>query len=192
MKLILATSNIHKLAEFRSMVPAEFEFVSLSEIGFTQEIPETGSSFNDNALQKADFIYNLYKQTVIADDSGLQVDSLSGEPGVFSARYSGKGATDQQNIDKLMFKMNGLEDRRARFVASIALIINGISYLFEGVCEGKIALTQSGQGGFGYDPVFIPNGFDSTFADLSQEVKIEVGHRGRAGRQLIAFLKTIS
>lgn len=188
MKLVVATSNSHKLHELRQLIPANIGLVGLGEIGWKEAIPETGLTFAENALQKARMVYDRTKMTVIADDSGLEVNALDGSPGIYSARYSGPNATDSENVEKLLRELKGSPDRSARFVASIALIINGVEHIFEGVSYGTISEIKHGDHGFGYDPVFVPEGYDHTFAELSSEIKNQVGHRGKAVRKLVSFL----
>lgn len=186
--LLLATSNVHKLTEIRRMLPQGFVVSGLKEVGFTGDIAETGTVFLENALVKARHIHRIYGGNVIADDSGLEVDALNGRPGVFSARFAGQGASDPDNVEKLLQELGGQINRQARFVCVIILIFNGVEHVFEGVCEGVIAQTASGRQGFGYDPVFIPEGYNQTFADLPGEVKDRLSHRGKAVATLVDFL----
>lgn len=188
MNLIVATSNAHKLHEIRQLIPATIELIGLGDIEWKEEIPETGHTFAENALQKARFVFERTNLPVIADDSGLQVEALGGRPGIYSARFSGIKATDHENVEKLLFELKGIDNRHARFVTSIALIINGMEYVFEGISDGHISKVRKGHHGFGYDPVFVPEGYDYTFAELSADTKNEVGHRGRAVKKLVSFL----
>lgn len=192
LKLILATSNVHKVTELRNLLPGSYEIGSLSETGNTESIPETGKTFTENALQKARFVYNRYSVNSLADDSGLVVDALNGAPGIYSARFAGEQASSSDNIGKLMDLMKDKPNRTARFVAVLALIIEGKEYVFEGVCEGTIADKVSGKEGFGYDPVFIPQGYDQTFAELGADVKNAISHRAVAVQKLVAFLNSLN
>lgn len=188
-RLLFATSNVHKLEEIRALMPEGFEIIGLKEIGFSGSIPETGTTFEQNALMKSRFIHRIYGGNVISDDSGIEVDSLNGRPGVFSARYAGEGATDQENYRLLLQEMNAETNRKARFVAVISLIYNNIDYFFRGEIQGRIAFEAKGSNGFGYDPVFIPDGFDKTFAELPSSVKNRLSHRAAAASKLADFLK---
>lgn len=192
LKLILATSNVHKVTELRNLLPGSYELGSLSETGNTESIPETGKTFTENALQKARFVYNRYSVNSLADDSGLVVDALNGAPGIYSARFAGEQANSSDNIGKLMDLMKDKPNRTARFVAVLALIIEGKEYVFEGVCEGTIADKVSGKEGFGYDPVFIPQRYDQTFAELGADVKNAISHRAVAVQKLVAFLNSLN
>jgi len=188
--LILATSNVHKLAEIRQMLPSGYQIASLNEMDFKEEIAETGTTFTANALLKARTLYERFELPVVAEDSGLEVKALGGRPGIHSARYAGESASSFENISKLMKEMKGLANRKARFVAVIALIINQVEYLFEGVVDGRISDQISGSSGFGYDPVFIPDGYNGTFAELPSEVKNRISHRGKAMKKLVDFLES--
>lgn len=187
-KLVVASGNSSKLTEIRQMVPQSFEIVSMKELGFTGDIPETADTFSGNAFIKARFISNKFAVNCLADDSGLEVEALDGRPGVFSARFAGPGSSDQQNIDRLMVEMEGVTNRKARFVAVLALVLDGKEYLFEGFVNGTIAPKQTGNAGFGYDPVFIPDGYSQTFGMLSSEVKNRLSHRRMAMDKLVDFL----
>ncbi|MBK9045789.1 MAG: RdgB/HAM1 family non-canonical purine NTP pyrophosphatase [Bacteroidetes bacterium] len=187
-KLVVASGNSSKLTEIRQMVPQSFEIVSMKELGFTGDIPETADTFAGNALLKARFISNKFMVNSLADDSGLEVEALSGRPGVYSARFAGPGSSDQQNIDRLMAEMEGVTNRKARFVAVLALVLEGQEFLFEGFVNGTIAQKQAGNSGFGYDPVFIPEGYSQTFAMLSPDLKNRLSHRRMAIDKLVAFL----
>lgn len=187
-KLVIASGNSSKLTEIRQMVPQSFEIVSMKELGFSGEIPETADTFAGNALLKARFISNKFMVNSLADDSGLEVEALSGRPGVHSARFAGQGSSDQQNIDRLMAEMEGVTNRKARFTAVLALVLDGQEFLFEGFVNGTIAQNQAGNSGFGYDPVFIPDGYSQTFAMLSPDLKNRLSHRRMAIDKLVAFL----
>ncbi|MBK8416148.1 MAG: RdgB/HAM1 family non-canonical purine NTP pyrophosphatase [Bacteroidetes bacterium] len=187
-KLVVASGNSSKLTEIRQMVPQSFEIVSMKELGFTGDIPETADTFAGNALLKARFISNKFLVNSLADDSGLEVEALSGRPGVYSARFAGPGSSDQQNIDRLMAEMEGVTNRKARFVAVLALVLEGQEFLFEGFVNGTISQQQAGNSGFGYDPVFIPESYSQTFAMLSPDLKNRLSHRRMAIDKLVAFL----
>lgn len=187
-KLVVASGNSSKLTEIRQMVPQSFEIVSMKDLGFTDDIPETAGTFSGNASIKARFISNEFGVNCLADDSGLEVEALHGRPGVLSARFAGPGSTDQQNIDRLMVEMEGVTNRSARFVAVLALVLDGREYHFEGVVKGTIAQKQQGDSGFGYDPVFIPAGYTQTFGMLSPEIKNSLSHRRMAMDKLLVFL----
>ncbi|MBK7390935.1 MAG: RdgB/HAM1 family non-canonical purine NTP pyrophosphatase [Bacteroidetes bacterium] len=187
-KLVVASGNSSKLTEIRQMMPQSFEIVSMKELGFTGDIPETADTFAGNALLKARFISNKFMVNSLADDSGLEVEALSGRPGVYSARFAGPGSNDQQNTDRLMAEMEGVTNRKARFVAVLALVLEGQEFLFEGFVNGTIAQKQAGNSGFGYDPVFIPEGYSQTFAMLSPDLKNRLSHRRMAIDKLVAFL----
>ncbi|MBK6642595.1 MAG: RdgB/HAM1 family non-canonical purine NTP pyrophosphatase [Bacteroidetes bacterium] len=187
-KLVVASGNSSKLTEIRQMMPQSFEIVSMKELGFTGDIPETADTFAGNALLKARFISNKFLVNSLADDSGLEVEALSGRPGVYSARFAGPGSSAQQNIDRLMAEMEGVINRKARFVAVLALVLEGQEFLFEGFVNGTISQQQAGNSGFGYDPVFIPEGYSQTFAMLSPDLKNRLSHRRMAIDKLVAFL----
>ncbi|MCC8177395.1 MAG: RdgB/HAM1 family non-canonical purine NTP pyrophosphatase [Bacteroidales bacterium] len=189
-KIVMATNNAHKLQEAREILAdSEWEVVSLSDLGCHEDIPETGATLEDNALQKAQWVAQKYGVDCFADDTGLEVYSLGGEPGVRSARYAGEGHDSQANMKKLLERLEGQVDRRARFRTVIALIRNGQVQQMDGVVEGTIRLEPSGVGGFGYDPVFQPENKEVTFAEMSAEEKNSISHRGRAMAKLKAILK---
>ena len=192
MKIVFATSNPNKKIEIQSMLPQHFEIINLEDIGFFDEIPETEPTIAENAIQKANFITEKFGLDCFADDTGLEVEALHGEPGVFSARYAGAQCDSNDNIDKLLENLDKQPNRKARFRTVICLNFKGRQYLFEGIVNGTITNEKTGTGGFGYDPVFCPNGFDQTFAELPLTVKNKISHRGIATQQLIDFLsKTI-
>lgn len=194
--LVFATNNKHKIEEVKALLEAageeiaqKFEILSLSEIGCNEDIPETSDTFIGNARQKAYYVKEHYGYDCFADDSGLEVEALNMEPGVRSARYaSEEGHDSEANIAKLMRNMEGEANRYAQFRTVICLLLNGAEHVFEGICRGRITEVRSGNRGFGYDPVFSPEGFDKTFADMPLEIKNTVGHRGKAVAQLIKFL----
>lgn len=188
MKLVFATHNNNKFAEVNAMVPSHIQLLSLSDIGFDEEIAETADTIEGNAILKADYIRKKYNLNCFADDTGLEVKSLNNEPGVFSARYAGEGNDSEANIAKLLTNLKGKEDRSARFKTAIALSMDDSEILFLGICEGEITHDLRGESGFGYDPIFKPKGFDKTFAEMSLSQKGEIGHRGKAMQQLIEYL----
>jgi XTP/dITP diphosphohydrolase len=188
MKLVFASNNAHKIKEMQSMLPDSINILSLEDIGCFEEIPETADTIEGNAILKADYVTKNYGYDCFADDSGLEVDVLNGAPGVYSARYAGEQKNDASNIDKLLKTLNGNTNRKANFKTVIALNFNGQQHLFTGLVDGEITLEKKGTNGFGYDPVFLPLGFDLTFAQISQEEKAQLSHRGKAMKQLINFL----
>ena len=188
MKLVFATNNAHKLEEIREMAGGQYEIVSLKEIGCQEEIPEEQDTLEGNALQKARFVKERYGADCFADDTGLEIAALGGEPGVRSARYAGEGHDSEANMRKVLAKMEGVDDRRARFRTVIALILDGEEHLFEGEVRGEILREKHGAEGFGYDPIFRPEGFAESFAEMSLDAKNDISHRGRATRALIRFL----
>jgi XTP/dITP diphosphohydrolase len=191
MRLIFATNNIHKTEEIMALLPREFSIVTLKEAGVEGDIPEPHDTLQDNAAEKARTVYGLTHNNCFSDDTGLEVYALNNEPGVHSARYAGEGRSFEQNIDKLLHKMENVDDRSARFRAVICLILNGEEHYFEGICEGKILTERKGKEGFGYDPVFMPGGSDKSFAEMSMEEKNTYSHRGKAVAALVAFLKQL-
>jgi XTP/dITP diphosphohydrolase len=187
--LIFATNNQYKVDEIRSILGEEFMIISLKEAGIDIDIPEPFLTLEANASQKSKTIRELTHQNCFSEDTGLEVDALHGEPGVKSARYAGEGKNFSANIEKLLANMQGKEDRKARFRTVISLIWNDKEYLFEGVSEGKIIETPKGEGGFGYDPVFVPDGSKKTFAEMELAEKNKYSHRRIATNKLIEFLK---
>jgi XTP/dITP diphosphohydrolase len=192
MKLVFATKNLHKLREVREMPGNEFEILSTDDINCREDIPETSPTIEGNASQKSHYIKENYGFDCFADDTGLEIEALNGEPGVYSARYAGKNVDFEQNIVKVMEKMKGQTNRKARFKTVISLILNGKEYLFEGIVAGRISETRTGNSGFGYDPVFIPDGFDISYAQMSPELKNKISHRGIAVGKLTEFLRNNS
>lgn len=189
-KLVFATNNQHKLQEIKEILKGKFEVVSLKEINFFDEIEEPFETLHENALQKARVVHQFCGLDVFSDDTGLEVDVLNGAPGVYSARYAGENCSFQDNINKLLNALNLEENRKAKFRTVIALILNNKEYTFDGVVEGEITKEQSGSEGFGYDPIFKPEGFETTFAEMTSEAKNNISHRGRAVQKLTTFLKT--
>ena len=191
MKIVFATNNKHKLEEIKGILGKDFEIVSLAEIGCHEDIPETGLTLEENARQKSTYIVEHYNHDCFADDTGLEVDALNGEPGVHSARYAeGTDHDSEANMRKLLSKMSNVKDRTARFRTVISLIINGVEHQFEGRVEGRIATEKHGTEGFGYDPIFIPEGYDKSFAELGEEVKNQISHRARAVKKLAEYLSS--
>ncbi|MEY3367477.1 MAG: hypothetical protein RI973_632 [Bacteroidota bacterium] len=191
-KLIFATGNPNKVKEVRHLLSHDFEVGGLQDIGCTEELPETTPTIPGNALQKARYVYEKYGVNCFSEDTGLEIDALNGEPGVHSARYAGEEKDPQANMDLVLRKMEGLENRSARFRTVIALLLDGKAYTFEGVAEGIIEKEKSGTGGFGYDPIFRPEGADLTFAQMDLAQKSNISHRAKAIAQLISFLKNTS
>jgi len=189
MKLIFATHNQHKIKEVQQLVPKGIELLSLSDIDCTQEIPETATSLEGNAKQKADYITKKYGYNCFADDTGLEVNALYGAPGVHSARYASLRNDAELNMQKLLVNLDGESNRKAQFKTVIALNLNGKQYLFEGVSKGEILFEKQGEHGFGYDPIFKPKGFSKSFAEMTLTEKSAVSHRGRAVARLVTFLK---
>lgn len=190
MKICFATNNAKKIEEVKAALGSDFEIVSLQDIGCLEELPETGDTLDYNAFEKARFVKTHYGVDCFADDTGLEVDALDGAPGVYSGRFAGEPRSDERNLELLLEKMRGRTDRNARFRTVIALILDGNEYTFEGTATGEIISKKIGSGGFGYDPVFRPIGFDRTFAELSLAEKNEISHRGKAVKALISFLSS--
>lgn len=188
MELVIASNNKGKIKEIVSILD-ELNILSLKDIGFTADIPEPYETFEENAHTKAATVYAFCNKNVFADDSGICVHALNGAPGVFSARYAGEPTDDDRNLHTLLNNLESKEDRTAYYKAVICLIWDGEAYYFEGVCKGTITTEPRGTGGFGYDPVFVPDGYDSTFAELDPGVKNEISHRGKAVRKMAAFIK---
>lgn len=189
-ELIFATNNKHKLTEIQSLIGDKITIRSLAEIGCTEDIAETADTLEGNALLKAEYIFDKYKMNCFADDTGLEVEALNGRPGVFSARYAGNGHNFEANIDKLLEELDGTENRTARFRTVIALILDGPVFYFEGIVKGEIITQRSGQKGFGYDPVFRPEGYLQTFAEMPLSEKNKISHRAVAVNKLVGFLKS--
>lgn len=186
--LVFATGNANKVAEVKLKLGDAYDFRSLSEIGCTEEIPETSPTLEGNALQKARYVVEHYGVDCFSEDTGLEVDALAGRPGVITARYAGPQRDPVANMQQVLDELSDRDDRTAQFRAVIALCQGGKEHLFEGIVRGRIARTMRGTGGFGYDPIFIPEGYDQTFAELSPEVKKTMSHRSRAVAKLLAFL----
>ena len=191
MKIVFASNNKNKIYEIQSMLPESIQIVSLESIGCLEEIPETSETIEGNAILKANYVTQKYGFDCFADDTGLEVEALNGEPGVYSARYAGEQRNVDDNMDKLLEELLDKTNRNAQFKTVIALNLKGKQYLFEGIASGEITLEKKGTGGFGYDPIFKPNGYENTFAELSLEVKNEISHRGKATKALLEFLQNI-
>lgn len=185
--LLFATNNPNKIIEARLILP-NWQIATLADHQITEDLPETGNTLRANALEKALHIYNNYRLDCFAEDTGLEVDYLKGAPGVYTARYAGPNATAEENIEKLLGALKDTGNRTARFATVIVLIMGGNTFFFEGEVKGSISRQPSGKGGFGYDPVFIPEGYDQTFADLPKEIKKQISHRARALNKLTEFL----
>ena len=190
MQLIFGTHNQNKVEEITKILPSGYVIKSLTDLNFNTEIEESGTTLEENALIKATSIFNIFKKDCFADDSGLMVNALGGRPGVLSARYAGNQKIAKDNTDKLLSELKGVNDRRAQFKTVIALILGGNKYLFEGVIKGEISTSPKGQYGFGYDPIFIPEKHELTFAQLTMHEKNKISHRARAFKKLVRFLKS--
>lgn len=190
-KLVFATNNQHKLQEVKAIIGNSFEILSLNDIGCHDDIPETSDTFEGNALIKAKYIYDRYGMNCFADDSGLEVEALGGAPGVHSARYATDGHDHEANIKKLLQELSGKSNRKAQFRTVVALILNGKEYFFEGAIKGYITTEKYGCNGFGYDPVFRPEGHDKTFAEMTEDEKNKISHRAVAVGKLNDFLKQL-
>jgi XTP/dITP diphosphohydrolase len=188
MKLVFATHNMNKFREVNSMMPDHIELLSLNDIDCHEDIPETAPTIEGNAMLKSRFIKENYHIDCFADDTGLEVEALNNAPGVFSARYAGPECNADDNISKLLSEMDQLSNRKARFKTAISLSIGDQEHLFLGICNGKIIESPRGNMGFGYDPIFQPDGFENTFSEMLLEQKSEIGHRGKAIRKLIEYL----
>lgn len=190
-KIVFATNNANKINELKVQLGDQVQLLSLSDIGCEDELPETQNTLEGNALQKARFVYEKYGVDCFADDTGLLIDALNGEPGVYSARYAGEQRDNQENMDLVLYKLLYETNRNAQFKTIIALIIGGKEYLFEGVVQGEITMEKSGEKGFGYDPIFKPSGSNKTFASFTTEEKNAISHRGRAVTKLVEFLNSL-
>lgn len=190
-KLVFATNNAHKLEEVAAILGDQVELLSLNDIGCQTDIPETAETLEGNALLKSSYIYKNYHLDCFADDTGLEVEALNGAPGVYSARYAGgEGHDAQANMLKLLHELDGKENRKAQFRTAISLILDGKEYLFEGVIKGEIIKEKRGDSGFGYDPIFKPEGHDRTFAELGNDIKNQISHRALAVQKLCEFLQS--
>ncbi|MEI8202852.1 MAG: non-canonical purine NTP diphosphatase [Bacteroidota bacterium] len=190
MKLVFATQNQHKIKEINQILTNDISIIGLDSLGFFDEIAETQNTIEGNALQKAHFIWDKFHLPCFADDTGLEIDALNGQPGVYSARYAGENKSFDDNCNKVLSELEGKTNRKARFRTVIALIIDAKDYIFEGIIEGSIIHEKMGSDGFGYDPIFMPEGYDITFAQMPLDIKNAISHRGLATNKLVNFLKT--
>lgn len=190
MQLVFASNNKNKILEIQSMLPENIKILSLEDIGCQEEIPETADTIEGNAILKANYVTEKYGYDCFADDTGLEVEILNNEPGVYSARYAGEQKNDTDNMNKLLENLSDKTNRNAQFKTVIALNLKGKQYLFTGIAKGEITLEKAGSQGFGYDPIFQPEGLDKTFAQLSMEEKAVMSHRGKATKLLINFLNS--
>ena len=188
-KLAFSTNNEHKLEEVRAKIGKYYQLLSLKDLGDDTDIPETGTTLEENAMIKANYIWEKYGYNCLADDTGLEVEALDNAPGVYSARYAGEQKSSEDNMTKLLKELNGKTNRKAQFRTVLALIVNGKKYLFEGKVEGTITEEAKGNSGFGYDPIFQPNGYNKTFAELTLEEKNTISHRAKAIEELVLFLR---
>ncbi|HNX88500.1 MAG TPA: non-canonical purine NTP diphosphatase [Paludibacteraceae bacterium] len=191
-KIVFATNNRHKSEEVKAILAEKAEIFCLADIGCNDDIPETGSTLEENAILKARYIYEKYNIPCFADDTGLEIDALNGRPGVYSARYAGEPSNSAMNMQKVQLEMEGITNREAQFRTVIAYIENGDIQLFEGIVKGAIGVKPEGNGGFGYDPLFIPEGYDMSFASLSPEVKNTISHRAIAMGKFTAYFQNTS
>lgn len=189
-KIIFSTNNRHKLEEVRQILRKKYEVFGLQDIGFDGDIPETGKTLEENALIKSRFVNEHFNVDCFSDDTGLEIDALSGRPGVYSARYAGEEGNAEKNIEKVLAELEGVESRAARFKTIISLIINKEEYFFEGIVEGRIITERKGAEGFGYDPIFVPDGYNQTFAEMADKQKNKISHRGKAVDKLTKFLNS--
>lgn len=191
MRLVFATNNTHKLQEIRAAVGETHEIISLKELGFTGDIPEEQETIEGNASQKAFYIYEKYNLNCFADDTGLEIDALNGAPGVISARYAGPECSPLDNMEKVLNELAHVDNRKAQFRTVISLVIEGKEVQFEGIVIGEILKSKHGEKGFGYDPIFLPKGYECSFAEMDMHIKNEISHRGLATKKLIAYLQNV-
>ena len=189
MQLVFATHNNHKIKELQEILGDKIKLISLNDLGVVEEIEENGTTIEENASIKAKYISNKFGVNVFADDTGLEIEALAGKPGVMSARYAGEEKSPLKNMEKVLLQMQNKEDRNARFKTVISLIFENKEFLFEGIVNGQILSAPIGNNGFGYDPIFMPDGFTLSFAQMDSETKNRISHRGKAVEQLINFLK---
>lgn len=192
LKLVFATNNQHKLRELQQILGTQIQLLSLKDIGCEEEIPENQETLEGNAAEKSFFIYNKFGQNCFADDTGLEIEALNGEPGVYSARYAGEQKDAGANMEKVLESLKEIKNRKARFRTVISLVIDGAEKQFEGIVEGKILTKKRGKEGFGYDPIFQPDGFNQSFAEMDGKQKNEISHRGRAVQKLADYLKILN
>ncbi|GAA4818755.1 non-canonical purine NTP diphosphatase [Litoribaculum gwangyangense] len=190
MTLVFATNNLNKIKEVQSLIPEHIKLLSLKDIGCFEDIPETQNTIEDNAIQKSEYIKTNYGYDCFADDTGLEVEVLNGEPGVYSARYAGEQRDANDNMNKLLIELIGKHSRTAQFKTVISLQLNNNSYTFNGICKGEITHEKFGKQGFGYDPIFRPHGYNITFAEMDLSLKNRIGHRGKAISELVTFLNS--
>lgn len=190
-KLVFATNNLHKLEEVSAILGNQIELLSLNDINCHTDIPETADTLEGNALLKSRFIYENYGMNCFSDDTGLEVEALEGAPGVYSARYAGDGHNSEANMIKLLDNLKEKKNRKAQFRTAISLIIDGKEYLFEGIIKGEIGIIKKGDSGFGYDPIFVPEGYNETFAELGSDIKNKISHRALAINKLCEFLHSL-
>lgn len=188
-KLVFATNNAHKLEEVSQILGNDIEVLSLADIHCDVDIPETADTLEGNAKLKAAYIHTHYGLDAFADDTGLEIEVLNNEPGIYSARYAGEDKSSQANMLKVLEKMKGIENRNAQFRTAISLILDGKTYLFEGIIKGKIIEEKRGDSGFGYDPIFVPDGYNETFAELGNDIKNKISHRALAVKKLSEFFE---
>ena len=191
MKIVFATNNPNKIVEIKDLLPEEIQILSLKDINCNEQLPETQNTLEGNAKQKAEFVFTNYGYNCFADDTGLEIEALNNGPGVYSARYAGDDCSPNDNMQKVLQKLEGENNREAKFRTVIALIMNGKTLLFEGECKGKITKEKAGEKGFGYDPIFLAKGFDKTFAQMSKQEKGTISHRGIATSKLVEFLQRV-
>jgi XTP/dITP diphosphohydrolase len=191
MKIVFATNNLNKLAEVQKMLPESIQLLTLKDINCSDEIDETETTLEGNAKLKANYITDKFGYNCFADDTGLEVDSLNGKPGVYSARYAGKENDSEKNMQKLQSELENESNRKAQFRTAVALNLNNEQFLFEGICKGTILTEKSGEKGFGYDPVFKPEGYNTSFAEMATEEKNTISHRGIAIQKLVEFLNSV-
>ena len=191
MKLVFATNNKHKIVEVQELLKKDFRILNLNDIGYNEELEETGNTLEANAKQKAEYIYKKYKVDCFADDTGLEIDALNGLPGVYSARYAGEEKIPEKNIEKVLREMKEIKNRNARFRTVVSLFLSRKEYVFEGIVNGIILKEPKGKGGFGYDPVFQPEGFQKSFGEISLYEKNKISHRAIAVKKLADFLNTL-
>lgn len=189
LQLVFASNNNNKIKEIQQLVPTDIQILSLKDIGCEADIPETADTIEDNAILKANYVTEHYGYPCFADDSGLEIDVLNGAPGVYSARYAGSQRNDDDNMNKVLEKLQNETNRKANFKTVIALNMNGEQHLFTGIINGEIIHEKRGTNGFGYDPVFVADGYQKTFAELTMEEKSTISHRGKAVKQLVSFLQ---
>ena len=189
MRIVFATNNPNKIVEIKDLLPEEIQILSLKDINCNEQLPETQNTLEGNAKQKAEFVFTNYGYNCFADDTGLEIEALNNGPGVYSARYAGDDCNPNDNMQKVLQKLEGDNNREAKFRTVIALIMNGKTLLFEGECKGEITKEKAGEKGFGYDPIFLAKGFDKTFAQMSKQEKGTISHRGIATSKLVKFLQ---